>query len=138
MLSARHLLRRLAAILRVAALLVMVPAFAQAHAGHAHAHHTGAGHPAFGHAAVGHILNAAAQPDPAMQAAVVAAGDSASDRADCVACPGCCCAHVFVAAADGDGVRPDDLNGLRVAMGPETARPSAVPEALPEPPRPFA
>ncbi|TXM73959.1 hypothetical protein FV222_23740 [Methylobacterium sp. WL103] len=136
MLSARHLLRRLAAILRVAALLVMVPAFAQAHAGHAH--HTGAGHPAFGHAAVGHILNAAAQPDPAMQAAVVAAGDSASDRADCVACPGCCCAHVFVAAADGDGVRPDDLNGLRVAMGPETARPSAVPEALPEPPRPFA
>ena len=131
MLSARHLLRRLAAILRVAALLVMVPAFAQAHAGHAN-------HPGASHAGVGHILNAAAQPGPAMQAAVVAAGDLASDRADCVACPGCCCAHAFVAAADGDGVRPDRLNGLRVAMGPETARPSAVREALPEPPRPFA
>ena len=138
MLSARHLLRRLAAILRVAALLVMVPAFAQAHAGHAHANHPGTGHSGFGRSGVGHILNAAAQPGPAMQAAVVAAGDLASDRADCVACPGCCCAHVFVAAADGDGVRPDRLNGLRVAMGPETARPSAVREALPEPPRPFA
>ena len=106
----------------------MVPAFAQAHAAHVHANHLVAGH-----SGIGHVLNPTAQLGPAMQV-----GDIASDRADCVACPGCCCAHVFVAAADGDGVRPDASNGLRVAMGPETARSSAVPEALPEPPRPFA
>ena len=116
--QARHLLRRLAAILRVAALLVMVPAFAQAHAGHAR---------------VGHASKAA----PGV-AAVIAAPEAAADRADCLACPGCCCAHVFVAASDGDGVRADRPSGDRVAMGPDSVRPSAVSEALPEPPRPIA
>ena len=72
-----------------------------------------------------------------MQAGLASA-DAASDPVDCLACPGCCCAHVFVAAGDGDGVRPDRPSGRRVAMGPDTARPSADPEALPEPPRPFA
>jgi hypothetical protein len=124
--QARHLLRRLAAILRVAALLVMVPAFAQAHAGHAH-------HPGAGHARVGHASKAA----PGV-AAVIAAPEAAADRADCLACPGCCCAHVFVAASDGDGVRADRPSGDRVAIGPDSVRPSAVSEALPEPPRPFA
>lgn len=124
--QARHLLRRLAAILRVAALLVMVPAFAQAHAGHAH-------HPGAGHARVGHASKAA----PGV-AAVIATPEAAADRADCLACPGCCCAHVFVAASDGDGVRADRPSGDRVAMGPDSVRPSAVSEALPEPPRPFA
>lgn len=116
--QARHLLRRLAAILRVAALLVMVPAFAQAHAGHAH-------HPGAGHARVGHASKAA----PGV-AAVIAAPEAAADRADCLACPGCCCAHVFVAASDGDGVRADRPSGDRVAMGPDSVRPSAVSEAL--------
>ena len=114
----------------------MVPAFAQAHAGHAHANHSGAGH-----SGVGHVLKVAAEAGSAMHAGMVAAvftADAASDRADCLACPGCCCAHVFVAAGDGDGVRAARPGGRRVAMGPDTARPSAVPEALPEPPRPFA
>ncbi|TXN60090.1 hypothetical protein [Methylobacterium sp. WL6] len=129
--QARHLLRRLAAILRVAALLVMVPAFAQAHAGHAH-------HPGAGHARVGHALKAALNVAAMQAGAVIAAPEAAADRADCLACPGCCCAHVFVAASDGDGVRADRPSGDRVAMGPDSVRPSAVSEALPEPPRPFA
>ena len=128
--SARPLLRRLAAILRVVALFVMVPAFAQAHAGHDHA----------GRAESVHLHqagpSAAALRIDATSVDMVA--ETQGDRADCLSCPGCCCAHVFVAASDGDGVRADPPNGRRVAMGRDLARPSAVVEALPEPPRPFA
>ncbi len=128
--TARPLLRRLAAILRVVALLVMVPAFAQAHAGHDHA----------GRAESMHVHdlvpNAAALRIDLTS--VDRAAETQGDRADCLACQGCCCAHVFVAASDGDGVRSDRPNGRRVAMGRDRARPSAVAEALPEPPRPVA
>lgn len=123
-------MRLLTAILRVAAFVVMLPVLAQAHAAHDHAERAQAGHVVG--VADAHLA-AVVSPAPA---AIIAT--NATDRSDCPGCRSCCCGHVFVATADHDPVRSDRLNGRRVAMGTDFARPSPVAEALPEPPRPFA
>lgn len=130
--TARPFLRLLAAILRVAALVVLVPVLAQAHAGHGHAGPTESGHAR----SVGAERSVDAARIGVASAAVAA--DISADRAECLACPSCCCGHVFVAVPDAGTGRGDRPNGRRVAMGPDSAPPSAVPEAIPEPPRPFA